>query len=113
MTKRRRAGRDWRAIVQGQATSGKSISAYCRQQGVSPSHFYRKKREYGSEAAASHEGGVVGGFVELTPVDRPSPCSGVAVVTKHGWRLEVEPGFDAATLERVLACVRQAGPCSH
>ena len=108
MSKGKRARRDWRAIVQGQATSGKSVTAYCREQRVSPSHFYRCRRQYADQAARSVEGG----FVELTPVDRPSPRSGVAVVCEHGWRLEVAPGFDAATLEQVLACVARSPACS-
>jgi hypothetical protein len=108
MAKRKRARRDWRAVVQGQATSGKSVVAYCRDQGVSASQFYRWRKAYGGQAVASGERG----FVELTPVDEPSPHSGVAVITAYGWRLEVEPGFDVSTLERVLACVMRSGPCS-
>lgn len=117
MAKRSGARRDWRAVVQEQSLSGKSVVAYCREQDVSTSQFYRWRREYGRQMGGSAEGG----FVELKAIGEPSVAigessvagSGVAVVTAHGWRLEVEPGFDVSTLERVLACVMRSGPCSR
>jgi len=109
MAKTKRGRRDWRALVEGQAASGRSVVAYCREQGVSASQYYRWRRAYGSQRADSGEGG----FVELTAVgETPVAGSGVAVVTAHGWRLDVEPGFDAATLERVLGCMMRSGACS-
>jgi len=108
MAKRRRVRRDWPALVQAQATSGLSVSAFCRQQGLSMSHFYRMRRCCrGTETSA-----VGAGFVELRAVDPQGSGSGVAVVLDGGWRLELAPGFDAPTLERVLACVARRGACS-
>ena len=100
--------RDGRGIIQGQATSGKSVAAYCREQGVSQSQYYRWRRRYGAGAT----GGAEPGFVELTRVDAPVSRSGVVVVTNHGWRLELAPGFDVSTLEQVLAVVARSGACS-
>ena len=109
MAKRRRVRRDWPALVQAQATSGLSVSAFCRQQGLSMSHFYRMRRCCrGTETSA-----VGAGFVELRAVDPQGSGSGVAVVLDGGWRLELAPGFDAPTLERALACVTRRGGCSR
>lgn len=109
MAKRRRVRRDWPAVVQEQASSGLSVSAFCRQQGVSLSHFYRKRRQC-QRADPSPAGD---GFVELRAVDPQPSGSGVAVVIDGGWRLELAPGFDTPTLERVLACVARRGGCSR
>lgn len=109
MSKQKRSGRDWPRLVQAQAGSGQSVATYCREQRISESHFYRWRQRCRTDVPAVADRG----FVELTPVDAPAARAGVAVVTDRGWRLEVEPGFDAATLERVLACVTQVGTCSR
>ena len=108
MAKHKRVHRDWRSVVQAYAASGLSVTAFCREQGISTSLLYRWRQRFPGEVAPA----VASGFVELRPVDHRAPGSGVAVVVDGGWRLEVEPGFDAATLERVLACVARRGACS-
>ena len=109
MAKRRRVRRDWPAVVQAQASSGLSVSAFCRQQGVSMSHFYRKRRQCQRADASA----VDDGFVELRAVDPQPSGSGVAVAVAGGWRLELEPGFDTPTFERVLACLARRDTCSR
>jgi len=95
-------------VLREHADSGLSVTAFCRQQGIAPSLVYRWRQRLRVAPATSPQDP----FVELHPVpDRPSG-SGVAVVTDSGWRLELEPGFDAATLERILTCVAQRAPCS-
>ncbi len=107
MAKHKRVHRDWPSVVQAYAASGLSVTAFCREQGISTSLLYRWRQRFPGRAPA-----VASGFVELRPVDRPAAGSGVAVVVDGGWRLEVEPGFDAATLEQVLACVARRSTCS-
>jgi transposase-like protein len=108
MAKRKRVQRDWPAVVQAYAASGLSVTAFCRDQGISTSLLYSWRQRYppGTESSTSSAG-----FVELLPVDQPA-SSGVALVVDGGLRLEVEPGFDAATLEQVLACVERRTACS-
>lgn len=104
MTKRKRIRRDWEAVVQAQAASGLTAAEFCRQQGIPRKSFYRgRQREQRATPAA---------FVELRPVAGPGSASGVAVVLDGGWRIEVEPGFDLATLERLLTGVRRSTACS-
>ena len=109
MAKRKRVQRDWQAVVRAYTASGQSVTAFCRDQGISTSLLYRWRRRCLDESEPRTSSG---GFVELRPVDRPAAGSGVAVVVDGGWRLEVEPGFDAATLEQVLACVERRSTCS-
>ena len=108
MAKRRRVRRDWPALVQAHAASGLSVSTFCHQQGLSRSHFYRMRRSFRAAGRSTGEG-----FVELHAVDPQPSGSGVAVVLDGGWRLELAPGFDAPTLERVLACVARRDGCSR
>jgi hypothetical protein len=109
MAKHKRVHRDWPAVVQAYAASGLSVSAFCRDQGISASLLYRWRRRCPADPAPSAANG---GFVELRPVDRPAKGSGVALVVDGSWRLEVEPGFDVTTLEQVLACVERRSTCS-
>ena len=108
MAKRRRVQRDWPAVLREYADSGLSVTAFCRQQGISSSLVYRWRQRLQVEPLAPGEDS----FVELHPVPGRPSGSGVAVVTDSGWRVELQPGFDAATLERALACVTQRAPCS-
>ena len=109
MAKRKRVHRDWPTVVRAYVASGQSVTAFCRERGISASLLYRWRRRCPDEAEPSTSSG---GFVELRPVDRPAAGSGVAVVVDGSWRLEVEPGFDATTLEQVLACVERRSICS-
>lgn len=106
MAKRRRIRRDWPGVLQAHADSGLSVTAFCRQQGISPSLLYRWRQRCQPGATTEKA------FVELHPVPEHPSGSGVTVVTDSGWRLELEPGFDAATLERVLTCVGHRVACS-
>ncbi|MDP6423067.1 MAG: IS66 family insertion sequence element accessory protein TnpB [SAR202 cluster bacterium] len=108
MAKHKRVRRDWPAVVQAHAASGLSVTAFCREQGISTSLLYRWRQRIPEEAAPP----VADGFVEVRPIDHQTAGSGVAVVVDGGWRLELEPGFDAATLDRVLACVTRRAVCS-
>jgi len=95
-------------VVQAYTKSGLSVSAFCHQRGISSSLLYRWRRRCQTEAAPE----VNDGFVELRASGGSIPGSGVTVVTEGGWRLELEPGFDAATLERALVCTRRSVTCS-
>ena len=108
MAKRKRVQRDWQAVVRAYTASGQSVTAFCRDQGISTSLLYRWRQRCPRETESSTSSA---GFVELRPVDRRA-SSGVALVVDGGWRLEVEPGFDAATLEQVLVCVERRTACS-
>jgi transposase-like protein len=104
----RRVSRDWAAVVAAQATSGEGVKAFCRRQGIGANLFYRWRVRLGAQRASA---GAPPAFVELRPAAGLA-CSGVTVVVARGWRIELAPGFDAATLSRALACVQTPVPCS-
>ena len=108
MAKRKRIRRDWPAVVQAQEVSGLSVSAFCHKRGISASLFYHWRQR--CQAPALPAAGDA--FVELHPVDRPAPGQGLVLVTADGWRLELEPGFDAPTLQRALVCLSSGAACS-
>ena len=108
MAKHKRVRRDWPAVVRAHAASGLTVTAFCREHGISRGLLYRWRRRCQDATVPAAESG----FIELRAVERPAPGSGVAMVIDGGWRLELEPDFDAGTLERVLCCVTRSGACS-
>ncbi|MGK0169877.1 MAG: hypothetical protein ACI9W2_001600 [Gammaproteobacteria bacterium] len=47
---RRRARRDWPALVAVQPDSGQSVSIFCRTHGLSAGYFYKQRHELVDEA---------------------------------------------------------------
>jgi hypothetical protein len=105
--RRKRVHRDWPAVIAAQRASGLSALAYCREQGICSSVFYRRRKQH----QARTEGAGLSGFVELHAESSASAGSGVAVVRDGGWRIELSRQFDAETLQRALACVPFESPC--
>src|SRR5512144_751992 len=89
----------WRHHLEQWQHSGLTQIAYCRQQDVSRDRFsYWKKRllpAQAREAAAGDEPG----FLRLQVA---SVGARVAVVLHERLRVEVQPGFDPATLRAVV-----------
>lgn len=99
--------RYWQAHLDQWQACGLTQAAYCRKENLSVHQFlYWKKRLLPDPASAS--------FVEiqasevLCPSSPPSPASLVLVLPGR-YRIEVSPGFDPKTLER-LACVVERLP---
>lgn len=105
--RRKRVHRDWPAVIEAQRVSGLSALAYCREQGICSSVFYRRRKQHQAPA----EGAGLPGFVELHVGASASSGSGVAVVGDGGWRIELSREFDAETLRRALDCVPLQSPC--
>ena len=108
MAKRPRVKRDWPQVLAAQAASGLSIAAYCRQEGINLSLFHRRRQEC---LPAAVPASAAGSFIELRPQSTAPLSSGVSMVTAEGWRIEVAPDFDAATLDRLLASVHRHLAC--
>lgn len=107
MAKPGRVQRDWPKVLAAHAASGLSIAAFCRQQGINLSLFHRRRQD-GLAAAAP---ATTGSFIELRPPPTVPSGSGVSMVTAAGWRIEVAPDFDAATLDRLLDRVHRHLAC--
>jgi len=97
-TRRKRMNHaQWRGHIEAQQDSGLSMEAYCRTHdlGVASFQHHRSRMRRDASAAPSC------GFTELRPVGCALRLHGAG----GAWTLELEPGFDVATLKRFLAAV--------
>ena len=101
----------WRGKLRDQAGSGLSVSAFCRREGISPNSFYRWRR-----LLAGHDGAI--GATNHPPAPPPKnvfvPVSvvghgpagfsdaSIELILPSGVLLRVRPGFDSATLIRLI-----------
>jgi len=88
----------WRTVVEKQAESGLSASAFCGEQQLKISQFYRWQRKFrnnGDQGRASN------GFLELVPCKKQEG-SGIRIKLREGLCIEVEQGFDPLTLRRAV-----------
>jgi len=88
----------WRGVLAHWRESGLSGAAFCRGNDVSlcQFHYWRRRIAEIDESAG-------GGFAKVTVRG-----SGVHLILAGGLRLEVEPGFDEATLKRFLRAASEA-----
>ena len=85
---------------------GVALHPFAREHGLDPQRLYGWRRRLASTAVAP-----VAGFVAVQVVDADEPrepttsaCrDGVVVEMPTGHRIHVGPGFDAATLARVVS----------
>jgi hypothetical protein len=87
---------EWRRIVAEQQASGKSAAAYCRELDLPTWKFSYWQKRLATGSATS------GGFEELRVVASTSGAAGQVWVEVGRWRVGVAPGFDGATLRRVV-----------
>ena len=84
----------WRGHLDRQSRSGKTIKAYCAENGVKPWNFF-----YWRKALAPKE--VEGGFLELAT----GPRAGMTLAI-GGCTIGVERGFDPTLLREIVAALR-------
>jgi transposase len=101
----------WRGKVRDQAGSGLSVSAFCLREGFSPNSFYRWRRLLaegdGSNGARNHPPAPPPEevFVPVSVIGHgPAGFSDASLelVLPSGVLLRVRPGFDSATLIRLV-----------
>src|ERR1700688_842638 len=102
-TAKRRTRQEIRQIVSEFATSGMPQSEFCGSRGISRSTLDRHLRKQRAQDQGSRAGN------RLLPVEvrtasgsSASSSSGLVVGLSSGRRIEVNQGFDGATLERLL-----------
>lgn len=88
----------WHAIVEKQIQSGLSAAAFCREQHIKVSQFYRWQRKFRDNENPEPASG---GFLQLVPCKKQDG-SGVRIRLREGVCIEVEPGFDPLTLRRAV-----------
>jgi hypothetical protein len=98
-----RKEQQWRRRIQQWRRSGLSVLAFCARHGLTQASFYLWRRELQRRDAA---------VVSFVPVDvaasEPSvPANGIEILLAGKRRIRVEPGFDALTLQRVVAVLEE------
>ena len=98
--------RQWRRRINQWRASGLSVRAFCAQRGLSSASFYHWRRVLARRAAEEPA------FVPVQVVADavPTQPSALEVVLTDGRAVRIAPGFDAATLRRLLA-VLEGRPC--
>jgi transposase-like protein len=103
-TGERRTREEIRQIVAEFATSGMQQSEFCSSRGISRStldRHLRKQRAQDQESRAGNR--LLAVEVRTASASSASHSSGLVVALTSGRRIEVNWGFDGATLERLLA----------
>lgn len=103
---RSEAEQQWRERISSQEQSGKSIAAYCREHELRAWQFYEwKKRLRQSEVASFVAVSVKGEAERASPAQRHSS---IELRHSRGWSMQIEAGFDADHLRRVLSVLDSA-----
>lgn len=89
----------WRGVIDTWRGSGLSKAAFCREHGIGIWQFY-----YWAQRLGELDADRAVAFARVSTAE-----SGLRLVLPGGVRLEIEAGFDPATLRRVLAVL--AAPC--
>lgn len=91
-----RTADEWKAFIEQQAGSGKSIKEYCLEHGVGLHCFYYWRKRLCEE----HAGKAGGSFVEYRLTGRG--CGALVVECPRGYRLHIGRGCDSRLLEHTL-----------
>jgi len=105
-------GRFWRRVVRQWRQSGLSVRAFCAQHGLSEASFYAWRRALNRRDTAAVS------FVPVAVVSEErsasagvGACAGLELVVGRGRVVRVGPGFDAPTLQRLLALLEEGRAC--
>lgn len=103
-TERAANRRQWRTKVEAWRTSGQRLSTWAREQGISRDALEYWKQQFSDKASVRERSNGPLTLIPVspaTPVLSPSPIE-ILLETRPGLRLSLSPGFDAASLARVL-----------
>jgi transposase-like protein len=117
MAQRRRTRAQWQRLVEGWSGSGLTQAQYCRCHGISVASLHRwrerLRQDRGIGAVPAGLGGAAEPVrllpVELLAEEHPGLLdeAPLRLVFPEGLQLEIAPGFDAPTLRRVVALLRE------
>jgi len=105
--RRRRSEEAGRALVAGWESSGMTMRAYAKLQGIRVQRVSYWRIRLCRRSKPKVESGV--GFVEIVRPASTVSGGGVAIELAHGVRLRVELGFDAGLLRSVVTAL-SGGP---
>ena len=108
LQRRRRVSREEAKQLVGEyEASGLTRQAFCAGRGLSVASLDKYRRQHGSVARAAGEGRLLSVEV-MAAVSGSNSGGALCVELGNGRRIEVGSGFDAATLERLLAVLERA-----
>ena len=99
--------RQWRRWIALWRTSGLSVRAFCDRHGLATPSFYAWRRILHQRAADTPTFVAV----QVVPDATPAQATALEVVLGDGRVVRVAPGFDDATLRRLLAVLQEGGAC--
>jgi putative transposase len=90
----------WRDLIQQQARSGRSVSVFCSEHGLTEQSFYCWRKRLSKQAPVRFA---------LVRADGPNSQDGAPLELDlgSGQRLHIPRGVDATTLRTVLAVLRE------
>jgi hypothetical protein len=107
--RKRRSSAEIKRLVTEFQTSGLRQNEFCRNHGLALSSLQRQlKKRRRDQGEVKESGGLVA--VELADKERAGKdrsSSALEVVLSGGRRIEVRPGFDSNTLERLLSVLER------
>ena len=97
----------WRRWISDWRASGLSVRAFCERRGLAIPSFYAWRRTLEQRATAK------AAFVpvQILADVAPAKASALELVLAGGRIVRVAPGFDAATLRRLLAALEGERSC--
>lgn len=110
-TKQRPSSKErfWRRMVRQWGSSGLSIRDFCDAQQISEASFYAWRQTIARRDAEAARFVPVHVIADEQPA-REAVGDGLELVLAGGRRLRVGPGFDGATLRRLLALLEEGQP---
>jgi len=105
MTKRERQAerrKFWTELIARHKQSGKTVEAFCQENGVGSPLFYMWRKRL------MEKGQAIGFALVETPALRQQRSEPVELILSSGDRLHIGPGTDASTLRLVLGMLREA-----
>lgn len=96
----------WQDLVQAHRRSGLDVTSFCRDQEINRQRFYLWRQRFQTQAQTP----MTDAFLELVPSSR-SGESGIRLRFDPSLSVELDRGFDPATLQQALAALRAPGSC--
>lgn len=102
--------RFWLDFIRRHAASGLSVEAWCQQNQISSSAFYRWKMQLQGQIDSPEQPRFVEAFVQNNPISELVGSNVNLLIHLDRARIEIPAGFDPATIRVVLETLR-GGPC--
>ena len=96
----------WQDLVKAHSRSGLDVTSFCRDHQINRQRFYLWRQRFQTQAQTP----MTDAFLELVPSSR-SGESGIRLRLDPSLSIELDRGFDPATLQQVLVALRAQGSC--